>query len=332
MPESEDENSPDKTALEAELVARKINSLISAGTTVTSNGGERPLEYGDIAILLRSANTVGGVYRRVLGEHGIPVSSVQGGGFFESVEVSTLISMLAVIDNPHKDIPLIAVLRSPSLSFSPDELSDIRSADKKADLYTALLTAAENNEKCRDFVRRLDALRGAAADLSAAELTWRVIEELDMLALCTAMGDGAQRRANLMALVGLSESFEATGYRGVHRYVLWLRRLAEKGQEPSTGGSFSSAVQIMSVHKSKGLEFPVVFVIGAADGLFPTNRSIEDGDVEEERRLFYVATTRAMDMLIITYPKVSVISGEVQMRSKSRFLENIPQGLYVSKL
>ena len=85
-----------------------------------------------------------------------------------------------------------------------------------------------------------------------------------MLALCTAMGDGAQRRANLMALVGLSESFEATGYRGVHRYVLWLRRLAEKGQEPSTGGSFSSAVQIMSVHKSKGLEFPVVFLCDTA--------------------------------------------------------------------
>lgn len=91
-------------------------------------------------------------------------------------------------------------------------------------------------------------------------------------------------------------------------------------------------IRLMTVHQAKGLEFPVVFVIGAADGLFPTNRSIEDGDVEEERRLFYVATTRAMDMLIITYPKVSVISGEVQMRSKSRFLENIPQGLYVSKL
>ena len=335
MPESEDENSPDKTALEAELVARKINSLLAAGTTVTSNGGERPLEYGDIAILLRSANTVGGVYRRVLGEHGIPVSSVQGGGFFESVEVSTLISMLAVIDNPHKDIPLIAVLRSPSLSFSPDELSDIRSADKKADLYTALLTAAENNEKCRDFVQRLDALRGAAADLSAAELTWRVIEELDMLALCTAMGDGAQRRANLMALVGLSESFEATGYRGVHRYVLWLRRLAEKGQEPSTGGSFSSAVQIMSVHKSKGLEFPVVFLcdtarrfnrqdsresvlvhpeLGLGPKLIDLKRRIEYPTLarnairlrleremlSEEMRLLYVALTRPKERLFMT--------------------------------
>ncbi|MEI3085494.1 MAG: hypothetical protein V8S87_05520 [Oscillospiraceae bacterium] len=162
-----------------------------------------------------------------------PCPPFQGGGFFESVEVSTLISMLAVIDNPHKDIPLIAVLRSPSLSFSPDELSDIRSADKKVDLDIARLTAAENNEKCRDFVRCLDALRGSAADLSAAELTWRVIEELDMLALCTAMGDGAQRRANLMALVGLSQSFEATGYRGVHRYVLGLPP-CRKGQEPST--------------------------------------------------------------------------------------------------
>ena len=82
-----------------------------------------------------------------------------------------------------------------------------------------------------DFLGLENKITNSAADLSAAELTWRVIEELDMLALCTAMGDGAQRRANLMALVGLSESFEATGYRGVHRYVLWLRRLAEKDIE-----------------------------------------------------------------------------------------------------
>ena len=334
LPESKDENAPDKTALEAEFVARKINALIAAGTTVTSGGGECPLEYGDIAILLR-VSTAGSVYRRVLSEHGIPVSSAQGGGFFESVEISTLISMLAVIDNPHKDIPLIAVLRSPSLGFSPDELSDIRSADKKADLYTALVAAAENDEKCRRFVQRLAALREAASDLSAAELTWRVIEELDMLALCTAMGDGAQRRANLMALIELSESFEATGFHGLHRYVLWLRRLAEKGQEPSSGGSFSSAVQIMTIHKSKGLEFPVVFLCDASHqfnrndfrenvlvhpelGLGPKfidlDRRIEYPTLarnaiklrlerellSEEMRLLYVALTRPKERLFMT--------------------------------
>ena len=94
----------------------------------------------------------------------------------------------------------------------------------------------------------------------------------------------------------------------------------------------TSRVRLMTVHQAKGLEFPVVFVIGAADGLFPTNRSIEDGDVEEERRLFYVATTRAMDHLIITYPKVSVVSGELQMRPKCRFLETISQELYANNI
>ena len=339
LPKDDDEDSPDKTSSEAELVARKIRELVDSGMSVTAGGGERPIEYGDIAILLRSANTVGGVYRRVLGDWGIPVSSVQGGGFFNSVEVSTVMSMLAVADNPHRDIPLIAVLRSPALNFSPDALAEIRAAYRKSDLYDALLAAMDKSEKygekCRDFYRRLSALREAAADMSAAELTWRVIGELDMLALCSAMGDGAQRRANLMALIALSESFEASGYRGLHRYVLWLQKLAEKGQEPSTGGSFSSAVQIMSVHRSKGLEFPVVFLcdtarrfnrqdsresvlvhpeLGLGPKLIDLERRVEYPTLardaiklrleremlSEEMRLLYVALTRARERLFMT--------------------------------
>ena len=264
LPGAEDgEERPDKTALEAAMVARKIRQLKDAGTLVSERGQLRPMEYGDVAILLRSANTVGGAYHRALAMEGIPSAAVQSGAYFSSVEVSTAVSMLAVADNPHQDIPLIAVLRSPAFSFTADELSRIRARDKNTDFYTALCLAAADDEKCAAFIQRLDALRAAAPDMAASEFLWLLISELDLLAICSAMSDGAQRRANLMELIELSESYEKSGYKGLHRFVLWLRRLAERGQEPSAAPS-GPAVQIMSIHKSKGLEFPVVFLCDTA--------------------------------------------------------------------
>ena len=332
---SSDDDSPDKTAAEAAFVADRIRELVESGAEVAVPGGKRPMEYGDVAILLRSANTVGGVYRRALAEAGVPAGAVQGSGFFTSLEVSTVISMLAVMDNPHKDIPLIAVLRSAALGFTPDELSEIRMADRDADFYTALEKAAKDNEKCSDFLGRLASLRALAADMSASEITWQVMEELDMLAVCSAMDDGRQRRANLMELMELSESFESTGYRGLHRYVLWLQNLAAKGESPSAGTGSASAVKIMSIHKSKGLEFPVVFLcdtgrrfntqdqretvlvhpeLGLGPKRVDTERRIQyptlartaitrrlDREMRsEEMRLLYVALTRAKERLYIT--------------------------------
>ena len=331
----DEEETPDKAAAEAELVARQIRRLVDSGAAVMDGDAARPIRYGDIAVLLRSVNTVGGVYRRELARHGIPVGSGQGGSFYSSVEVSALLSMLAVVDNPHQDIPLIAVLRSPAFGFEADELSRIRARDKKADLYTALTLDADENEKSRAFLALLTQLRQEAPDLSAAELTWRLIEEMDLIAVCSAMSDGNQRRARLMAMVELSERFEATGYRGLHRYVLWLRRLADRGQEPSLGSGGAAAVQILSVHKSKGLEFPVVFLCDTARqfnrrdsaasvlvhpelGLGPKRTDLERRVeyptlarnairlrleremLSEELRLLYVAMTRARERLYIT--------------------------------
>jgi len=335
LPEASDGESPDKTRLEAAFVAARIKELVKSGATVTTPNGERPIRYGDIAILLRSANTVGGVYREELAKLNIPAGGAQSGGFFDSVEISTVQSMLAVMDNPHKDIALIAVLRSPALGFTPDELSMIRAADKKTDLYSALCKAGETDEKCRSFLDRLSRLRALAAYMSAPELVWQVIEEFDLLAVCSAMDNGRERRANLMELAELAETFEAGEYRGLHRFVLWLKALKEKGQEISAGGSFDSAVQIMTIHKSKGLEFPVVFLSDTARrfntrdrmepvlvhpqlGLgpklvdlkrrvkYPTlartaiSRRIEREDMSEEMRLLYVALTRAKERLYIT--------------------------------
>ena len=259
-----EEEAPDKLAQEAALVARQIRALMAEGITVTDRDGTRPLEYGDIAVLLRSANTVGPIYRRELLRQGIPVGFGQGDGFFRAEEVSTVLSLLAILDNPHQDIPLIAVLRSPALGFDADTLSAIRASAAEADFFTALETWSRDNEKGRDFLELLERLRRQAPDLRAAELAELLLEELDLPAVCSAMRDGEQRRARLMELVELSERFEKTGYRGLHRFVLWLRRMAEKGQEPALGAENLSAVHILSVHKSKGLEFPVVFLADLA--------------------------------------------------------------------
>ncbi len=333
--ESGDEDgAPDKTAAEAAYVARRIRALVEAGTPVQTDKGCRPMNYGDIAILMSAANNTGPVYRRVLAAQGVPVAAGQGQGYFRSPEISTALSLLAVLDNPHQDIPLIAALRSPVFGFSADELSAVRGADRDGDFYTALCGAAGTDGKCRAFLERLGALRALTADLSAEELVWELLDGLDLLSVFSAMSDGAQRRANLTALASLAQRYEAGGYKGLHRFVLWLRRLAERGEEPAAGPG-GGAVQILTVHKSKGLEFPVVFLCDAARrfnlselsetvlvhpelGLgpklvdlerrveYPTlarqavRRQLEKELVSEQMRLLYVALTRAKERLIVT--------------------------------
>jgi ATP-dependent helicase/nuclease subunit A len=330
-----EEEAPDKVAQEAALVAGKIRGLMAQGLLVQDGDAFRPLDYGDIAILLRSANNVSPVYRRELQRLGVPVGFGQGGGFFRAAEVSAVLSLLSILDNPHQDIPLIAVLRSPALGFDADTLSAIRAADRKADFFTALQTWSAGDARGRDFLALLDRLRRMAPDLRAAELVEQILEELDLLAVCSAMRDGEQRRARLLELVELSERFEASGYRGLHRFVLWLRRMAEKGQEPSLGEESRSAVHLLSIHKSKGLEFPVVFLCDLARsfnkqdasatvlvhpelGLGPkvtdldrrveypglqrraVAQRLERETLSEELRLLYVAMTRARERLFLT--------------------------------
>ena len=329
------EESPDRTRLEAGAAADRILALMAAGTTVTDHGQTRPLRWGDVAILLRSANAVGPVYRRALLERGIPAQSAQGGDFFTAIEVSCVLSLLAVIDNPHQDVPLIAALRSPAFGFTPDELSAVRAADRRGDYYTALVKAAESDRKCAAFLDTLTALRALAPDLTLSELLGRVYNELDLMAVCSAMRDGAARRQNLLLLAGCAKKFEAAGYRGLHRFNLWLRRMADRGEEPEGARSAPDAVQILSIHKSKGLEFPVVLLCDTARrfnrrdtsetmlvhpalGLgpkvtdlearveYPTlaRRAIrqraEREMLSEELRLLYVALTRAKERLIVT--------------------------------
>lgn len=348
----EDENA-DKTELEASFAAQYIRRLIDEKAPVTDHGVTRPARWSDVAIIIRSANSVGDVYRRELSRLGIPVGAGQGGGFFESLEISTLMSLLAVIDNPHQDVPLIAVLTSPIFGFSADELSHIRSADRRSDFYTALTANADKNEKCAAFVEKLEYLRSLAPDMTLGEFIWRVYDELDIMAIYSAMRDGNVRRENLSLMSDYAQRFEDSGSRGLHRFCAWLLRLSERGEEPGRAVSGNS-VSIMTVHKSKGLEFPIVFLcdtnrrfnrsdsratvlvhpeLGLGPKVTDIKRGIEYPSLarsavalraerellSEEMRLLYVALTRAKEYLVITANMRKVQEKVDKMSLSARF-------------
>ena len=314
--------------IEAAAVAEKIRSLMASGVEVEG----RPLEYDDIAILMRSANSVGEIYRRELILRGIPVASGDGGSFFRAPETAAIMSLLAIIDDPRQDVALIAVLSSAVFDFTADELSEIRLAAKDEDFFTALVKSAEKSEKCADFLETLASLRERAKECTAEELLRHIYDALDIPALCSAQSDPARRLSNLRMMLSLAHKFSSGGFRGLHRFITWLQRLDDAGgaSEDESGG-----VRIMTVHKSKGLEFPVVFLCDTARGfnmqdsrenviihpelgigirVYDTERKLKYPGISfkaigerirseqrsEEMRLLYVALTRARDRLYIT--------------------------------
>lgn len=336
LPDADDDApTPEKAALEADYVARRIRALIDGGAAVWENGAERPAHYGDVVILLRSANSVGPVYRAALEAHGIPVSAETSGGFYTSEEVSVLRSLLAVVDNPHQDVPLIAALRSPLFGLTADDLAAVRTCDREHDFYTAVTLAAETRDDCRDFLDVLARYRALSIELPLGEFLWHVVDDRAVMALTSAMPDGELRRRNVLLLLDLAQQFEQTGARGLHRFLLWMQRQETEGEEPAAPGSESRSVRILSIHKSKGLEFPFVFLCDTARlfnksdtrasvlvhpalGLGPKCTDLEHGveyptiarqaiaaqllteTLSEEMRLLYVAMTRAKERLVIT--------------------------------
>ena len=336
LPDADDDApTPEKAALEADYVARRIRALIDGGATVWENGAKRPAHYGDAVILLRSANSIGPVYRAALEAHGIPVSAETSGGFYTSEEVSVLRSLLAVVDNPHQDVPLIAALRSPLFGLTADDLAAVRTCDREHDFYTAVTLAAETRDDCRDFLDVLARYRALSIELPLSEFLWHVVDDRAVMALTSAMPDGELRRRNVLLLLDLAQQFEQTGARGLHRFLLWMQRQETEGEEPAAPGSESRSVRILSIHKSKGLEFPFVFLCDTARlfnksdtrasvlvhpalGLGPKCTDLEHGveyptiarqaiaaqllteTLSEEMRLLYVAMTRAKERLVIT--------------------------------
>ena len=319
---------------EAQMVAKRITELLDGTHFIRQKDGLRPIQPEDIAILLRSPGSVGGHYRDALAGYGI--RSVSGGGedLLKTGEIGVLRSLLQTISNPRQDIPLIAVLASPMFGFTADDLAAIRGQHPFGCMYDAL-TASEN-AKARDFLDTLALLRREARLEPLAVLIQKVFALTRIDSIYAAMDGGDTKVANLQTFYNLAVSFESGSRRDLEQFLEHLSAQEEKGLIAAGEQTAPGAVTIMSIHKSKGLEFPVVFVaalsrefnrestraqvlcdqdlglgLSAVDEKnrvrYPTIAKkaiavkIAADSLSEEMRVLYVALTRAKDRLIMTY-------------------------------
>lgn len=255
-------------AVEARLIAARIKDM-AGKFTVTENGRQRPAEYKDFCILLRSKNTHAKAYADELARHGIPVWTASSGGFFSAYEVSIAVSLLRIIDNPVQDIPLLAVMLSPLFGFIPDDLAEIRLHTPKGRHFTALSRYArsgnqqELKNRVLSFLGQIDNWRMLAVTMPADRLIHRIYEDTALTSIALSMQGGSQRVANLRLLHDTAQRFEQKGFRGLSAFVRMLDRAERHGKLSAAPASAAgNAVRIMSIHQSKGLEFPIVFIAG----------------------------------------------------------------------
>ncbi len=356
-----DDDAADYTAreIEAKLIVGKIRELTDPvrGFPVwdkkkDQTGGYRTAQYRDIVILLRSTSGWTETLLAVLMNEGIPAYAESRMGYFNTVEVETVLSLLSVIDNPMQDIPLAAVLKSPVVGMGDAELAvmmaDYRSrADKGQDrgIYAAMKLYMEEAEGERSFAGKLrwfdgvlKQFRRESTYLPIHELIYRVYERTGYYHYVSAMPAGETRRANLDMLVEKAAAYEKTSYKGLFHFIRYIGKLKKYNTdfgEASTVGEEDNTVRIMSIHKSKGLEFPIVFLAGmgkkfnrqdtygkilidpelgiAVDYMDlkyrlkattlkknVLRRKMELDSLGEELRVLYVAMTRAKEKLIMT--------------------------------
>ena len=257
---SQDEDSEERVTYEARIAAERIADFLQNAEVIEGDGARRPARAGDCAILLSSFSKRAPYFAEALGRAGIPAQSAGADDFFGAIEISILISLLRVIDNRRQDIPLIAVLRSPLFAFDADDLARVRLCAPGQDFCTALERAAATGDvKSADFLARLDAFESASRDMTVAQLLRYVMNETGAAGVFAALKDGARRTARLETLLATAHAFERGGARGLYRFLVHLDDRMTEGEPPVT--PFAGAgVQLMSIHKAKGLEFPLVVV------------------------------------------------------------------------
>ena len=256
LPEQEDK--VNKDLVQARLVAARMKELLASALPI----GDRSVRPDDMVILLRSPGSTLRWYAAALDEAGIPWSADGGREFFGTTEIAVAISLLQVVDNPRQDVPLLAVLRSPVLGFTPDRLAQLRTGCSGCVYEAVEAGAGRGEEDCVAFLSLLGELRALAAEESSHKLLWYIYQRTDLPAIFAAMPQGAARRANLMALYEEARRFESGGHKGLMAFLLHLTRMAENGLPVPVEGESAGGVRILSIHSSKGLEFPVVFLCG----------------------------------------------------------------------
>lgn len=318
---------------EPAFVAKRIEELLNGKQMIRSGDELRPIREEDIVILLRSPGSVGHHFQQALKNRGIRCTSGGGTDLLKTEEISTLRSILQTIANPRQDIPLISALASPVFGFTADDLADIRSGREKCCFYDAL--CASRTEKTEQFLTVLRQLREESRMNPITQLLEKVFLLTRMDSIYGAMSNGDARRANLQAIYALASESENASRKELGQFLEMLDSMEAKGLM-AAGESTSGAVTIMSIHKSKGLEFPVVFLCGLSrefnreslraqvlcDQQLGLGLSVADTknrirypaiskraivaktaaqSLSEEMRVLYVAMTRARDRLIMTY-------------------------------
>ena len=327
----------DETTKEARLIARHLKKLVSSPHEIwdeTANSF-RPARFGDVAVLLRSPRGKSEVYAREFERAGVPLA-VARGGFYESTEILDLLSLLQLLDNPLQDVPCIAVLRSPLVGLSLDELAEIRLAAKEKHFWTALNSIHNSTLKIKNFLARFSRWRKLAKLSSLSECLEAVLAETLYADWLRAQPRGAQRAANIERFLNLAQAFDQFQRQGLFRFLKFIEtQLAAEAEPEVPAVATENAVRLMSIHQSKGLEFPVVVLPDLAKrfneqdlrgeiifdeqfGLCPKVKPPSSGRRYpslphwlaqrrqkrelrgEELRLFYVALTRARDTLVLS--------------------------------
>ena len=334
---------------EAAFVANKICELLDGTHTIRDKDVLRTITPKDIVILLRSPGSVGAAFQYALQERGIRCVTGDTTDLLQTEEIATVRAILHIINNPLQDIPLVAVLTSSVFGYTADDLAKLRSSDRNAGIYKLL--SISDDEKSVAFLQILNKLRASARLLSVTQLLTEIYHQTNLLSTYSAMPDGATRLDNLQSFFQIASDYEGAGPRDLSRFLEFLDTADERGLVGTAGNQDNDAVTIMSIHKSKGLEFPVVFLSGLSRSFnlesahnqvlcdkdlglglgcvdtklrvrYPTIAKraicakIQRESISEEMRVLYVAMTRARDRLIMTYATKNLAKAlqEVAMR------------------
>ena len=332
-----------KTEKEALAAAKIIRSALGKPFFDSKQGKERPLEKKDIVILMRGVRNYGDVFYRILTENNLPAYVDDNDGFFDTIEINTFMALLAIIDNRKQDIPLLTVMRSEILAYSIEELAEIRLGCREGSYYHALTeySSAGRDEalmaKCRRTLESIDSWQEMSRILPLEELVWQLMLDTGFYIAMGAMPAGSQRQANLRALVDKALGYRKSQDGSLYGFMKYIDAVKEKkvpmGQVKMLGED-DDTIRIMTIHKSKGLEFPMVLLCGFCRKLNYTStgkgasihkdigiglplvnykeswykktivqrvigEKVKREEVEEEKRILYVALTRARDMLAI---------------------------------
>lgn len=339
------ESEEDAMVLEARMIASRIYEMVNGEDPMMVTGRDedgnqvlRKAKYSDIVILLRSMKGNAEILQKELMDAGIPAFANSQKGYFDTVEIRTLLSLLSVVDNIYLDIDLAAVLRSPMIKMSEEELGRLKVLGKKDSLYECLCEVKDQMEKAKEAMELLDSLRDAKTYLPLTQLIWLALEKTGYYHYAGAMPQGKKRQGNILMFIEQAKAFESSQIKGLFHFVRFIQQCREYDMdygEANTMSEDQDLVRISSIHKSKGLEYPIVFVakihqkfnlrdgngsmifhgdyfIGA-DHIDPVHRmkqstilknmiknQINKESLGEELRVLYVAMTRAKEKLILT--------------------------------